>query len=42
MGHRIGGMINLTFCRRFPDRLGPQVAGRIELNTTDTDPVKTT
>lgn len=42
VGHSIGGMINLTFCRRFPNRLGHSVAGIIELNTTYTDPVKTT
>lgn len=41
-GHSIGGMINLTYCRRFPDKLGKQVVGVVEMNTTYTDPVKTT
>src|SRR5438094_702282 len=42
VGHSIGGMINLTYCRRFPERLRRDVAGIVQLNTTYTDPAKTT
>ena len=42
VGHSIGGMINLTYCRQHPEQLGREIAGLIELNTTYTDPVKTT
>jgi pimeloyl-ACP methyl ester carboxylesterase len=41
VGHSIGGMIQLTFCRLFPDMLGRQVAGLVEVHTTYTDPVRT-
>ncbi len=42
VGHSIGGMINLTFCRRFPDQLGKQVAGIAQFDTSYTNPVTTT
>lgn len=42
VGHSIGGMINLTFCRLYPDLLGSQVAGIVQEDTTYTNPVKTT
>ncbi len=42
LGHSIGGMIILTFCRLFPERLGRQVAGLVLVNTTFTNPVRTT
>jgi pimeloyl-ACP methyl ester carboxylesterase len=42
VGHSIGGMINLTFCRTFPDRLGRQVIGIAQVDTSYTNPVKTT
>jgi pimeloyl-ACP methyl ester carboxylesterase len=41
VGHSIGGMINLTFCRRHPEALGRQVAGIVLLDTTYTNPVRT-
>jgi pimeloyl-ACP methyl ester carboxylesterase len=41
-GHSMGGMITLTFCKLFPQYLGSKVAGVILVNTTYTDPVKTT
>ena len=34
-------MINLTFCRRHPEALGRQVAGIVQLDTTYTNPVRT-
>jgi pimeloyl-ACP methyl ester carboxylesterase len=42
LGHSMGGMIILTFCRLFPQYLGRQVAGLVLLNTTYTNPLKTT
>lgn len=41
LGHSIGGMITLTFCRLFPEHLGSRVAGLILVDTTYTNPVKT-
>ena len=42
VGHSIGGMIMLTFCRLFPQALGPRVSGLVLVHTTYTNPVKTT
>jgi pimeloyl-ACP methyl ester carboxylesterase len=42
VGHSIGGMIVQTFCRLFPQHLGTRVAGLVLLDTTYTNPVKTT
>jgi pimeloyl-ACP methyl ester carboxylesterase len=41
LGHSMGGMINLTFCRLFPEHLRRRVAGLILVDTTYTNPVKT-
>lgn len=41
-GHSIGGMITLTFCKLFPESLGPRVAGLVLTHTTYTNPVRTT
>lgn len=41
LGHSMGGMIALTFCRLFPEQLGRRVAGLILVDTTYTNPVKT-
>lgn len=41
VGHSMGGMTVLEFCRRFPQLLGDPVAGLILLNTTFTDALKT-
>lgn len=41
LGHSMGGMINLTFCRLFPEHLGSRVAGLILVDTTYTNPLKT-
>ena len=41
VGHSIGGMINLTYCKLFPERLGQQVRGIAQLNTTYTNPART-
>jgi pimeloyl-ACP methyl ester carboxylesterase len=42
LGHSIGGMIILTFCRLFPEALGSRVAGLVLTHTTPTNPVRTT
>jgi pimeloyl-ACP methyl ester carboxylesterase len=42
LGHSIGGMITLTFCRLFPEALGARVAGLALVHTTYTNPVRTT
>jgi pimeloyl-ACP methyl ester carboxylesterase len=42
VGHSIGGMINLTFCRQYPELLGSSVAGIVQVDTTYTNPVRTT
>jgi pimeloyl-ACP methyl ester carboxylesterase len=42
LGHSIGGMITLTFCRLFPEALGTRVAGLGLVHTTYTNPVRTT
>ncbi len=42
IGHSIGGMTVLTFCRLFPEALGAQVAGLVLTHTTYTNPVRTT
>jgi pimeloyl-ACP methyl ester carboxylesterase len=42
VGHSIGGMINLTFCRRYPGLLGSKVLGMVEMNSTYTNPTRTT
>lgn len=41
LGHSIGGMITLTFCRLFPEALGERVAGLVLVHTTYTNPLKT-
>ncbi|MBD2088687.1 alpha/beta hydrolase [Microcoleus sp. FACHB-1515] len=41
LGHSMGGMILLTFCRLFPEQLGSRVAGLILVDTTYTNPLKT-
>jgi pimeloyl-ACP methyl ester carboxylesterase len=41
LGHSMGGMLILTFCRLFPEQLGSRVAGLILVDTTYTNPVKT-
>ncbi|MCW3053763.1 MAG: alpha/beta hydrolase fold protein [Chthonomonadales bacterium] len=41
LGHSIGGMITLTFCRLFPHHLEGRVTGLVLQNTTYTDPLQT-
>jgi len=42
LGHSIGGMITLTYCRLFPEALASRVAGLVLVHTTYTNPVRTT
>jgi pimeloyl-ACP methyl ester carboxylesterase len=42
LGHSLGGMVILTFCRLFPKDLGRRVAGLVLVDTTYTNPLKTT
>ena len=42
LGHSIGGMITLTFCRLFPKALGDRVRAIALVQTTYTNPVRTT
>jgi pimeloyl-ACP methyl ester carboxylesterase len=42
LGHSIGGMITLTFCRLFPQDLGARVRAIALVQTTYTNPVRTT
>lgn len=42
LGHSMGGMILLTFSRLFPEQLKRRVAGLILVDTTYTNPLKTT
>ncbi len=42
LGHSMGGMILLTFCRLFPEHLTRQVAGLIIVDSTYINPLKTT
>jgi pimeloyl-ACP methyl ester carboxylesterase len=41
VGHSLGGMILLTFCRLFPETLRQRVAGIVLAHTTYTNPMKT-
>jgi pimeloyl-ACP methyl ester carboxylesterase len=41
LGHSIGGMTLLTFCRLFPEALGTTVSSLILVNTTHTMPLNT-
>jgi pimeloyl-ACP methyl ester carboxylesterase len=42
VGHSIGGMTMLTFCRRYPALLGSKVKGLVLIDTTFTTPLRTT
>lgn len=42
LGHSMGAMILLTFCRLFPERLEQRVAGLILADGTYTNPLRTT
>ena len=41
VGHSMGAMLLLTFCRLFPEHLGQRVAGLVLVDGTYTNPLKT-
>lgn len=41
VGHSIGGIINLEYARRFPQKMGRDVVGLVQVDTTFTNPVET-
>ena len=41
-GHSMGGMVLLTFCRLFPELIGPSVRGVALVDTSYTNPARTT
>jgi len=41
-GHSMGGMVTLTFCRLFPELLGTRVRGLALVDTSYTNPARTT
>jgi pimeloyl-ACP methyl ester carboxylesterase len=42
VGHSIGGMTTLTYCKEYPQALGTRVVGLVLVHTTYTNPVRTT
>jgi pimeloyl-ACP methyl ester carboxylesterase len=42
VGHSMGGMVLLTFCKLFPEHLGTAVRGLALVDTSHTNPVRTT
>lgn len=41
IGHSIGGMLNIEYARRFPQKLGREVRAIVQANTTFTNPIET-
>jgi pimeloyl-ACP methyl ester carboxylesterase len=41
IGHSVGGILNLEYARRYPQRIGREVRGLVQVNTTYTNPVET-
>jgi pimeloyl-ACP methyl ester carboxylesterase len=41
VGHSVGGILNLEYARRYPQKLGREVRGIVQANTTYTNPVET-
>jgi pimeloyl-ACP methyl ester carboxylesterase len=41
VGHSIGGILNIEYARRFPEKMGREVIGLVQANTTFTNPVET-
>ncbi len=42
VGHSIGGMITLTYCKEYPEALATRIAGLVLVHTSYTNPVRTT
>jgi pimeloyl-ACP methyl ester carboxylesterase len=41
VGHSIGGILNLEYARRYPEKIGRDVAAIVQVNTTFTNPIET-
>jgi pimeloyl-ACP methyl ester carboxylesterase len=41
VGHSVGGILNIEYARQFPDKLGQNVRGIVQVNTTYTNPLAT-
>jgi pimeloyl-ACP methyl ester carboxylesterase len=41
VGHSIGGILNIEYARQFPEKMGQQVKGFVQVNTTYTNPIET-
>jgi pimeloyl-ACP methyl ester carboxylesterase len=41
VGHSVGGILNIEYARQFPQKLGQEVRGIIQVNTTYTNPLAT-
>ena len=41
VGHSIGGILNIEYARRYPEKMGRDVVGLVQANTTFTNPVET-
>ena len=41
VGHSIGGILNIEYARRFPEKMGRDVRALVQVNTTYTNPVET-
>jgi pimeloyl-ACP methyl ester carboxylesterase len=41
VGHSIGGILNLEYARRYPQKMGREVQGLVQVNSTFTNPVET-
>ncbi|MDB5730531.1 MAG: Lysophospholipase, alpha-beta hydrolase superfamily [Variovorax sp.] len=41
VGHSIGGILNIEYARRFPEKMGRDVRALVQVNTTFTNPVET-
>ena len=41
VGHSVGGIINIEYARRYPHRMGREIVGVVQANTTYTNPLAT-
>jgi len=42
VGHSIGGMVTIEFCKRYPDDMANRVAGSVLIGTSPTNPLRMT
>ncbi|HET9644657.1 MAG TPA: alpha/beta hydrolase [Burkholderiaceae bacterium] len=41
VGHSVGGILNLEYARRYPEKVGREVVAIVQVNTTFTNPIET-